>query len=60
MENSVRWYAYVLRREVGHILGRSLQLKLEGQRKKICLKMAYKNEVYEKKMKLGFSKEDEL
>ena len=34
MENSVRWYGHVLRREDGRILGGALDVEVEGQRKK--------------------------
>ena len=33
MENSVRWYGHVLRREDGHVL-RASDFEVEGQRKK--------------------------
>ena len=32
MANSIRWYGHVLRREDGHILGRTLDFEVEGQR----------------------------
>ena len=32
--NSVRWYGHVLRREDGHVLRRSLDFEVGGQRKK--------------------------
>ena len=34
IENSVRWYGRVLRREDGHVLRRALDFEVEGQRKK--------------------------
>ena len=34
IENSVRWYGYVLRREDGHVLRSTLNFEVEGQRKK--------------------------
>ena len=33
MANSVRWYGHVLRREDGHVLRRTLDFEVEGQRK---------------------------
>ena len=39
MENSVRWYGRVLRREDGHALRRTLKFEVEGQRKKGRMKM---------------------
>ena len=34
MANSVCWYGHVLRREDGHVLRRTLDFEVEGQRKK--------------------------
>ena len=34
MANSVHWYGHVLRREDGHVLSRTLDFEVEGQRKK--------------------------
>ena len=36
--NSVHWYCHVLRREDGHVLRRSLDFQVLGQRKKGRLK----------------------
>ena len=32
MANNVRWYGHVLRREDGHVLRRSLDFEVDGQR----------------------------
>ena len=34
MENSVRWYIHVLRREDGHVLRRALDFEVEGKGRK--------------------------
>ena len=39
MENSVRWYRLVLRREYGHVLKRTLDFEVEGQKRKVRLKV---------------------
>ena len=43
MANSVRWYGHVLRRDDDHFLRRSLDLELEGQRKKERPKRTWKS-----------------
>ena len=42
MANSVRLYGHVLRREDGHVLRRALDLVVEGQRKKVSPKRAWR------------------
>ena len=43
--NSVHWYSDVLRREDGHVLRRTLDFEVEGQRKKGKPKMTWKKRV---------------
>ena len=45
MENSVRWYGHVLRREDGHVLRRAYDFEVEGQRKKGRQKRTWKKQV---------------
>ena len=58
MANIVHWYGHVLRREDGHVLGRSLDFEVEGQRKKGRPKRAWKRQVEEESMKVGLGRED--
>ena len=51
---------HVLRSEDCHVLKRTLQFQFEHQRRKGRLKMAWKNQVGEKSMKVGLSREDAL
>ena len=60
MTNSVHWYGHVLRREDGHILRRTLDLEVEGQRKKGRPKRTWKKQVEEESMKVGLRRKDEL
>ena len=43
--NAICWYGNVLRREDGHILGRALDIEVDGQRKKWRLKRTWKKQV---------------
>ena len=42
MANSARWYGHVLRRDDGHVMGRTLDFEVEGQRKKGRTKSSWK------------------
>ena len=48
MANSVPWYGHVLRREDGHVLRRTLDFEVEGQRKKGRQKRMWKNRLRKK------------
>ena len=56
MEDSVRWYGDVLRREDGHILRRALDFVVEGQRKKVRPERTW--QVEEETMKVVLKAED--
>ena len=47
MENSVRWYDHVLRREDGHVLRRTLDFEVEGEKRKGRPKRTWKRQVEE-------------
>ena len=47
MENSVRWYGHVLRREDGHVLRRTLDFEVEGEKRKGRPKRTWKRQVEE-------------
>ena len=47
MANSVRWYGHVLKRVDGHILRRTSDFNVEGQRKKGRQKRTWKKQVEE-------------
>ena len=50
----------MLRREDGHVLGRVLDLEVEGQKKKGRTKMTWKKQVEEESVKAGLRREDAL
>ena len=58
MVNSVQWYGHVFRGEDSHILRRTLDLKVEGQRKKGKPKRTWKKHVEEESVKVGLRRED--
>ena len=58
MANSVRWYSDVLRREDGHVLGRALDVEIDGQRKKLKTKRTLKKQVEEEGVKIALRRED--
>ena len=60
MANDVSWYAYVLRREDGHVLRMALDFVVEGQRKKGRLKRTWRKQVEEESVKVGLRREDAL
>ena len=60
MANSVHWHSHVLRREDGQVLRRTLNLKVEGQRKKWWMKRTWKRLVEEESAKVGLRREDTL
>ena len=60
MENSVRCYGHVLRREDDHLLRRALDFEVEDQRKKGRPKRTWKKQVKEKSMKVGLRRIDAL
>ena len=60
MANSDDWYAHVLRRGDGHVLGRALNFEVEGQRKKRRPKWTWKKQVEEESVKVGLTRTDAL
>ena len=60
MANSVRWSGHVLSRENGHVLGKAMDVEVEGQRKKWWLKRTWKRQVEDESMKGGLRREDAL
>ena len=59
MANSVCWYGHMWRKEDGHVLRRTLDFDVEGQRKKGRLKRTWKKQVDEESMKVGLRRKDE-
>ena len=55
MANCVQWYGHVLRREDGHVLRIALYFEVEGQRKKLWLRMTWKKQVEVESVKVGLS-----
>ena len=43
MANSVCWNGHVLRRRGGHVMRRAIDFVVEGEKKKVRLKMTWKN-----------------
>ena len=60
MVNSVHWDGHVLRREDGHILGRTLDFEVEGKRKKGRPKMTWREQVEEESVMIDLRREDAL
>ena len=58
MASSFFCYGHVLWREDGHILRRTLDFEVEGQRMKRRLKRTWKKQVEEESVKVGLRKED--
>ena len=58
--NSVCWYDNVLRGEDSHVLKRTLDFEVEGQRKKHMLKRTWRRQVQEGSVKVCLSQEDAL
>ena len=58
LANSVHWQGHVLRMEDSHVLGRALDIEVEGQRKKGRLKRSCKMQVVEESMMVDQSRED--
>ena len=56
--NSVCWYGHMLRREDGHVLRRTLDLQVEGERKKKRPKRTCKKHVEEDSLKVSLRRED--
>ena len=56
--NSVCWYGHMLRREDGHVLRRTLDLEVEGERKKRRPKRTWKKHVEEESLNVGLRRED--
>ena len=60
MANSVFWYAYVLRREDGHVLRKALDFEVNGQRKKGRSKRTSKKQFEEGSVKVNLRRGDTL
>ena len=60
MANNVCWYDHLLMREDGHVLRRTLDFEVEGQRKKGRPKRTWKRQVEEEHVKVGFRMRDAL
>ena len=60
MASSVHWYGHVLRRDDCHILRRSFDFELEGNRMIGRPKRTWKRRVDEECVKIGLRREDEL
>ena len=58
MASCVCWYDHVLRREDDNVLGRALDFKVEGQRRKGRLKRTWKKQVVEESVKIGLRRDD--
>ena len=58
--NSFLWYGHVLRREDGHVLRRTLDFEVEGQRKIGSPRWTWKKKVEEESVKVGLRREDAL
>ena len=60
MATSVRWYGHVLRREDVHVMRRTLDFEVEGQRKKWRPKRTWKRQVDEESVKIGLRRKDAI
>ena len=60
MANSVCWHCHVLRRDDSHVLRRTLDFEVEGQRKKGRPKRILKKQGEEESVKVGLRWEDAL
>ena len=58
LENGVRWYGHVLRRDDDSVLRVALNLEVTGKRKRGRPKKTWKKQVEEETEKIGLKKED--
>ena len=60
MANSFCWYGYVLRREDDNVMRKALDFEVEGQKKKVWLMRAWREQVEEGSVKVDLRRVDTL
>ena len=58
MVSSARWYGLLLSKEDGHVMSGSLDFEVEGQRMKGRLKVAWKKQVEDERVKVDVRRGD--